>query len=187
MCYLARAARLRAPSLPPLLFLPLFSLLPLPPFGVCVSSTHTHVHPGGGINSLADIHPRSQPPLASPRHATVSSLSTPLDIYIVCRSSRGWKKKVARPLSSPCRVKQKDSLFSSSTPSVNLRAALVWGRFRAGVEKGFFSFRLLNGGQDSGLCLFRILYGHCNDYFDFYDCFFFILFRLIFDFKTRLR
>lgn len=57
----------------PLLFLPLFfSLHPspplFPPFGV--SSTHTHVHPGGGINSPADIHPRSHQPSTAPRHAT---------------------------------------------------------------------------------------------------------------------
>lgn len=153
MCYLARAARLRAPSPPPLFSFYLFFFPPsLPPPSSLLSGSPRHIHtytPGAELTrqQISTLEATSHPPRhATPRHA-VSSHSTPLDIYIVCRSSRGWKKKVARPLSlsSPCRVEQKDSLFSSSTPSVNLRAALVWGRFR--VWWGELSFRLLKRGQ----------------------------------------
>lgn len=61
--------RLVSASLPLLPSLCLFtSFFYPPPFGLCVSPTHTHVHPGGGINSLADIHPRSH----SPRHHPIA-------------------------------------------------------------------------------------------------------------------
>lgn len=121
---------LLAPQLPPpitpysgCLFTSFYLLLSGPRFCAALAHTYTHRHPGGGINSLADIHPRSEPLTSPPPHAPPSStLST-----FILSAGRLGVKKVARPPSAAGGTArgavvggERGIPFSSSTPSVNL-------------------------------------------------------------------
>lgn len=83
------------PSPHPLLSFYLFfpSSSPHTPPLLSGSASPRHIHTytlGGGINSLADIHPRSQPPLASPHHRLLSS--HPFSTFILSAGRLGAGK-----------------------------------------------------------------------------------------------